>query len=469
MTADARLGCSIHSLVVKIGIEFDVYVGSSVVDMYAKCGWIWDARKMFDEMPEKNVVTWSGLICGYSQLGLLNECFSLFKIALSGIEDDAGFDTCINDFTYSGIIRVCGEATVQELGRQVHGHCVRTGFDSSSFVGGSLVTMYSKCGAVEDGYKVFDELPKRNLGVWNAMLFACAQHGHSNKAFDCFEEMCSSGIFPNFITFLHLLYACSHAGLVESGKLYFNLMVKHHNIEPSFKHYVCMVDLLGRAGKLKEAMELINKMPMEPNDTVWAALLTGCCIHNDTAMARFAASRLQETNSLSSGPLMLLCNTYTASGNYEAAAEARKVIRDKGIRKETGVSWVEFGNQIHTFVSSDRWHERSEEIYKKLEDVEREMRKFGYVPETREELGCILNEKKRLAGWHSERLAAAWWLVVVEQKERPIRVMKNLRVCVDCHTWFKLLTMCTGRIMILRDNSRFHRFVDGVCSCADYW
>ncbi|KAH9678887.1 hypothetical protein WN943_027550 [Citrus x changshan-huyou] len=458
---DFNAGASIHCLVVKIGYDFDVFVNSSLLDMYAKCGQLKTARKVFDEMPERNVVSWTGMIYGYAQSGETGEALSLFKQALYENLD-------VNDFTFSSVLNVCGNTTVLELGKQIHGLCVKTSFDSSSFVGSSLISLYSKCGVIEPAYRVFQEVRVRNLGMWNAMLIACAQHSHTNKVFDLFKEMERFGLKPNFITFLCVLYACSHAGLVEKGKYYFELMNKY-GVEPGAHHFASLVDVLGRAGKLQEAVSVIEKMPIAPTESVWGALLTGCRIHGNTELAAYAADRVFELGTVSPGMNVLLSNAYAAAGRWEDAAKARKMLRDRGVKKETGLSWVEEGNRVHTFVAGDRYHVRAREIYQKLEELGEEMEKAGYVPDTsfvlREVDG---DEKNQTIRYHSERLAIAFGMITFPP-DRPIRIMKNLRVCGDCHTAIKFMSKCSGRVIIVRDNNRFHRFEDGKCSCGDYW
>ncbi|KAL7582128.1 putative pentatricopeptide repeat-containing protein At5g52630 [Lactuca sativa] len=456
-----NVGRSVHCLALKTGYGFDVFVASSVVDMYAKCGKIEDARNMFDEMPMRNVVSWSGMIYGYAQLGEHEEALWLFKQAL--------FEKLeVNDFTFTSVIRVCGNTTLLGLGQQLHGLSLKLSFDSSSFIGSALISMYSKCGIIKPAYQIFQETPVKNLGMWNAMLIACAQHSHTNKAFELFQEMETSGMKPNFITFLCTLYACSHSGLVEKGKYYFNLM-KHYKIEPTDQHYASMVDIFGRANKLDEALSIIKEMPIKPTECVWGALLTGCRLHGNTELAAYAADKVFELGPVSSGMHVLLSNAYASVGRYEEAARARKMLRDTGVKKETGLSWVEEGNMVHTFAAGDRRHLRSKEIYEKLEDLEDEMVEAGYVADTSYVLREVGGEEKSMAiRYHSERLAIAFALITFKDK-RPIRVMKNLRICGDCHTAIKFMSKCCGRVIIVRDNNRFHRFEDGKCSCSDYW
>ncbi|CAL5380664.1 unnamed protein product [Camellia sinensis] len=432
------IGRSLHCFGLKTGFDVDVFVGSSVVDMYAKCGDIRDARKAFDGMPDRNVVSWSGMIYGYTQLGEDEEALTLFKQALWE-------DLDVNDFTFSSVVRVCGNSTLLELGKQIHGLCLKMSYDSSSFA--------------------FDEIPVKNLGMRHAMLIACAQHTHTNKTFDLFKQMESVRMKPNFITFLCVLYACSHAGLVEERQHYFQL-IKVYGIEPTDQHYASMVDLLGRAGKLQDAVSVINEMHIKPTESIWRALLTGCRIHEDTELAAYVADRVFELGPVSSGMHMLLSNAYAVAGRYEEAAKARKMLKDQGVKKEIGLSWIEEGNRVHKFAAGDRSHAKSREIFRKLEELGDEMERAGYVADTSFVLQEVdSDEKNQAIRYHSERLAIAFGLIALPP-ERTIRVMKNLRVCGDCHTAIKFMSKCSGRVIIVRDNSRFHRFEDGKCSCG---
>ncbi|KAK0597174.1 hypothetical protein LWI29_022573 [Acer saccharum] len=455
------VGGSIHCIVVKTGYEGDVFVGSSLVDMYAKCGDLKIARKVFDEMPERNVVSWCGMIYGYSEFGEDEEALKLFKQAVCT-------DLQVNDFTFASVISVCGDSTLLELGKQIHGLCVKTNFELSIFVGSSLISLYSKCGVIEAAYQVFEEMPMKNLGTWNAMLIACAQHAHTNKVLALFKEMGSFGMKPNFITFVCVLYACSHAGLVEKGKYFFGLM-KEYGIEPRPQHFSSLVDLLGRAGKLQEAVSIIEEMPIAPTESIWGALLTGCRIHGNTELAAYTADKVTDLGSMSAGMHVMIANAYAAAGRWEDAAKARKMLVDLGLKKETSLSWVEVGNRVHTFTSGDVRHLRTIEIYQKLEELEEEMERAGYVADTSSVLQDVDSiEKSQKIRYHSERLAIAFGMITFPP-DRPIRVMKNLRVCDDCHTAIKFMSKCSGRVIIMRDNSRFHRFEHGKCSCGDYW
>ncbi|KAJ4820101.1 pentatricopeptide (PPR) repeat-containing protein [Rhynchospora pubera] len=450
--SDPSLARSLHGLSLKTPFATDVFVLTSVLDMYAKCSLLKEAQKVFDEMPERNVVSWSALICGYADAGWHSSVLHLFRSALhDGVE--------VNDCTFSSVIRVCAETTMLGLGALLHGLAIKFNLDLSPFVGSALVSLYSKCGILDSSYKVFNEMPEKNLSAWNSVLIASAQHGNIGTVFNLFEAMQAAGFQPNYVTFLCLLTACSHAGLLDEGKRYFSLMPVY-GVEPGPEHYAAMADLLGRVGCISEALFFIQSMPIEPIESVWGALLTASRIHKDANTAAFAAQKLFEMGSRSPGMHMLLAGTYRAAGRHLEAAQARKAMRDSGLRKDAGLSWLEAGGVIHTFASGDQRHGRSVEIYRVLEEVGKRMEAAGYEPDT--------SGVHRNVRYHSERLAIGLGLLVVPEGV-PIRVMKNIRVCNDCHTAIKYLTKCTGRVVVLRDLNRFHRFENGTCSCGDFW
>ncbi|KAK6945317.1 Pentatricopeptide repeat [Dillenia turbinata] len=439
-------GLQLHAHILKLGLQTIPLISHHLINFYSKSQLPHFSRQIFEETPTKTATTWSSIISSFAQNELPLLAIQFFKSMLvNGVRPD--------DHIFP--------STVQGL-------CLKTSYDSSSFVGSALISLYSKCGVIEGAYMVFEDITVRNLGMWNSMLIACAQHAHTKEVFNLFKEVEGAGLKPNFISFLSVLYACSHAGLLEEGRYYFELM-KKYGIEPGPQHYASHVDLLGRAGKLQDAVSLIEEMPIEPTESVWAALLTGCRIHRDTELAAFAADRVFKLGSVSPGLYVLLSNAYAAVGRYEDAAKARKMLRDKGVKKETGLSWVEEGNKVHTFTSGDRSHAETNKIYQKLEELEDEMEHAGYVADTSFVLREVDSEEKKHAiRYHSERLAIAFGLISF-LPDKPIRVMKNLRICGDCHTAIKFMSKCSGRTIIVRDYNRFHRFEDGKCSCNEYW
>ncbi|KAK2994700.1 hypothetical protein RJ640_029437 [Escallonia rubra] len=316
----------------------------------------------------------------------------------------------------------------------MHAHILKFGFLSDVFAGNSLVNMYAKCGSIEEASCSFSEVPERGLVSWSAMIGGLAQHGHGQKALQLFDEMLEDGVTPNHVTLVSVLYACNHAGLVSEAKRYFKTMKKSYGVEPTQEHYACMIDLLGRAGKLNEATDLVDKMPFETNSSVWGALLGAARIHKDVELGQRAANMLFTLEPEKSGTRVLLANIYASVGSWEDVAKVRRLMKDG-----------------------------------KLEELGDLMAKAGYVPMLEIDLHNVDNsEKEILLSYHSEKLAVAFGLIVTPPGA-PIRVKKNLRVCIDCHTSFKFICKIASREIIVRDINRFHHFKDGSCSCGYYW
>lgn len=294
-------------------------------------------------------------------------------------------------------------------------------------------------------------------------------HGRARDALDHYQMMERAGVIPNDVVFIGVLNACSHAGLLDEGRAYFDRMVSVYGLSPRIEHYGCMIDMLGRAGLLKEAEELINNMPMEADDVIYKALLSACKIHCNVEIGASVANRLMELAPCDGGCNVLLSNFYASLGDWEAVAKVRLRMKELDIRKDPGSSWITVDGVTHEFVVEDKTHPRSEEIYSVLEEMSSKLRAVGYVPETS---GVLLNideeEKEGTLIYHSEKIAIAFGLISTRPRT-ALHVMKNLRVCVDCHSSIKLISKIYGRRIVVRDRNRFHHFEEGNCSCNDYW
>ncbi|KAH9320127.1 hypothetical protein KI387_021896 [Taxus chinensis] len=462
LAAALREGRQIHTLIVKILVEFNVFVESSLVDMYAKCGSTEDARKVFDKMPERDLVSWNAMIAGYAANSEDEEALDIFRQVQR-------VDMNQNQFTLSSALRACASLADLQEGVQVHSVATKSGFQSHVYVGTALVDMYAKCGSIKDAYTVFDRMPERNVAAWNAMIKGFAHHGRGNETLQIFEQMQQAGMKPDEITFVCVLSACSHAGLMNEGQHYFDSMMQDYGITPNIRHYACMADLLGRGGCLQEAEDLINKMPFEPNAAIWGSILGACRIHDNMELAGRAAERLFELEPKNAGNHVLLSNTYAAAGRWDDVEKVWKLMKDSGAKKDIGLSWIEAKSKVHVFVVGDRSHPLTEEIYSKLERLIQQMKESGYVPKTNFSLHDVEEQQKEhLLGYHSEKLALAFGLLIIPI-EVTIRIKKNLRMCGDCHTAFKFISNIAMREIIVRDTNRFHHFKNGVCSCGDYW
>ncbi|KAK8565255.1 hypothetical protein V6N12_058823 [Hibiscus sabdariffa] len=277
------------------------------------------------------------------------------------------------------------------------------------------------------------------------------------------------GLEPNDVTFLSLLYACSHCGLKDKGLDFFNLMTEKYGIKPGVHHYTCIVDLLGRSGCLNEAEAMIRSMPVKGDAIIWKTLLSACKIHKNADMARRVAEQVLKLDPLDSASYVLLANVHASEKRWHDVSEVRKTMRDRRVKKEPGVSWLEIKNQVHQFCMSDKAHPQSEEIDSYLKELTAEMKLHGYVPDTSLVLHDMDNEEKEYSlSHHSEKMAIAFALMKTPAGT-PIRVMKNLRICSDCHVAIKIISEIKNREIIVRDSSRFHHFQNGKCSCRDYW
>eukprot|EP01018_Ginkgo_biloba_P027695 Gb_25125 [translate_table: standard] len=486
-------GREVHEDIIRNGYLCDVFVGSALVDMYIKCGSVEDACNVFNKLPERNVVSWTAMITGYAQNGHVDDALKLFQeiperdavswtAMIAGYVQNGHFKEALkvfqqmlqtgmkrNSVTFASVLPACAHLAALEHGKEVHDDIIRNGFHGDIFVGNALVDMYAKCGSIETARKVFDIMPERAVVSWNTMILGYAMHGYGREALQLFEHMQYSSTKPNNITLVGVLSACCHAGLVDEGWQYFHRMSGDYNITPSVEHYCCMVDLLGRAGCLDEAEEFINKMPIKPDTAVWGSLLGACRIHTNIELGERVAKRLFDSNPESAAHYVLMSNIYAAAGRWDDVENVRKVMKDRRVKKIPGCSWIEVNKKMYAFFVGDKSHPQTQEIYAELERLSGQLKEVGYVPETNFVLHHVEEEQKEhVLCLHSEKLAIAFGLINTSPG-LPIRIIKNLRVCGDCHSAIKFISKIVERDIIVRDNNRFHHFKDGWCSCGDYW
>ncbi|KEH41004.1 pentatricopeptide (PPR) repeat protein [Medicago truncatula] len=446
----------------------DLAVINALIDMYAKCKSLEVARAMFDEIcpKDRDVVTWTVMIGGYAQHGDANHALQLFSEMFK-------IDNCIvpNDFTISCVLMSCARLSALNFGKQIHAYVLRRSLIYSDvlFVANCLIDMYSKSGDVDTAQVVFDSMSKRNAVSWTSLLTGYGMHGRSEDAFRVFDEMRKEALVPDGITFLVVLYACSHSGMVDRGINLFYRMSKDFGVDPGVEHYACMVDLLGRAGRLCEATRLINDMSMEPTPVVWISLLSACRTHSNIELAEFAAKKLLELKADNDGTYTLLSNIYANARRWKDVARIRYLMKRTGIKKRPGWSWVQGRKGMETFYVGDRTHSQSLKIYETLADLIQRIKAIGYVPQTNFALHDVDDEEKgdQLLE-HSEKLALAYAILTLPPGA-PIRITKNLRICGDCHSAITYISMIVEHEIILRDSSRFHHFKNGSCSCKGYW
>ncbi|KAL4300113.1 hypothetical protein S245_059401 [Arachis hypogaea] len=459
-----ELGRQLHAFVIHGGYREDVSVSNGLVDFYGKCGDIISAEIVFSRIGWKNVVSWCSMLAALVKNHEEERaCMVFMRAREEGVEP--------TDFMISSVISACAELGGLELGRTVHALSVKACVEENIFVGSTLVDMYGKCGSIENAEQVFGEMPTRNLVTWNALIGGYAHQGDVDMALHLFEEMTlgNCGITPSYVTLVSILSACSRAGAVDRGMQIFESMRVNYGIEPGSEHYACVVDLLGRSGFVERAYELIKRMPIHATISVWGALLGACRMHGKTKLGKIAAEKLFELDPDDSGNYVILSNMLAFAGRWEDATLIRKEMKEIGIEKNVGYSWIAVKNRVHVFQAKDNFHEKNSEIHAMLDKLKEEMKKAGYVPDTNLSLFDLEEEEKASEVWyHSEKIALAFGLIALPLGV-PIRITKNLRICADCHSAIKFVSRIVGREIIVRDNNRFHRFKDGWCSCKNYW
>ncbi|KAK7340709.1 hypothetical protein VNO77_21419 [Canavalia gladiata] len=459
-----RKGKEIHAHILRHGYEANIHVMTTLLDVYAKFGCVSYANSVFGAMPAKNFVSWSAMIACYAKNEKPMKALELFQLMML-----EACDSVPNSVTMVSVLQACAGLAALELGKLIHGYILRRGLDSILPVLSALITMYGRCGEILMGQRVFDKMKNRDVVSWNSLISIYSMHGFGKKAIQIFESMIHQGVSPSYISFITVLGACSHAGLVEEGKILFQSMLSKYSIHPGMEHYACMVDLLGRANRLDEAIKLIEDMHFEPGPIVWGSLLGSCRIHCNVELAERAGTMLFELEPRNAGNYVLLADIYAEAKMWSEAKSVMKLLEARGLQKLPGCSWIEVKRKIYSFVSVDEYNPQIEELHALLIKLSTEMKEQGYVPQTNVVLYNLdEEEKERIVLGHSEKLAVAFGLINTAKGD-TIRITKNLRLCEDCHAVTKFISKFANREILVRDVNRIHHFRDGVCSCGDYW
>ncbi|KAJ9564182.1 hypothetical protein OSB04_000148 [Centaurea solstitialis] len=465
---DLRGGLLFHGQLIKKGFHQNTHVGSGLIDFYSKCnGNMSDCKKVFEEIMEPDLVLWNTMVSGYSQNHDLSEealyCFR--QMQREGYRPD--------DCTFVCVISASSNLSSPTQGKQIHCLALKSDIPSNKIsVNNALIAMYSKCGNLQDARRLFDLMPEHNAVTLNSLIAGYAYHGFQMEALHLFDHMLETNISPTSITFISILSACAHTGKVEEGRKYFSLMTDKFGIEPEEEHFSCMIDLFGRAGKLEEAERLIENMPFNPGTVGWGALLGACRTHGNLELAVKAAEQCLLLEPSNAAPYVMLAHMYGKADKWEEVALIRRSMRNSGVKKNPGCSWIEINKKVHVFVAEDSSHPMLKEITKFWEELLEKMKRVGYVPDVKwaavRDRGIRKDEKETSLGRHSEKLAVVFGLLSTKDGE-PLFVMKNLRICGDCHNAIKIISGLTGREITVRDARRFHCFKEGQCSCGDYW
>ncbi|KAF7037863.1 hypothetical protein CFC21_048142 [Triticum aestivum] len=459
-----RTGTAIHAHSILLGFGSDRFVLTALLVLYSKCGQLGVARKLFDAIRDRSVVAWNAMISGYEQNGLAERAIEVYKEmqAVKAVPDS---------MTFVATLSACAQAGALDLGREVDRRIVSERMDISVFLGSALVNMYARCGVVDKARRWFDALQERNVVTWTSMIAGYGMHGHGHEAIKLFHLMRREGPPPNHVTFVAVLSACAHAGLVMEGRDAFACMKRIYGLVPRIEHYCSMVDMFGRAGLLDEAMQFISDyMPGEPGPEVWTAVLGACKMHKNFNLGVEVAERLIALEPENPSYHVLLSNIYALSGKMHHVEKVRNTMIKRRLKKQIGFSLIELGGTSHLFRMGEKSHPQTTEIYQYLEELIHRISAAGYMPETESVLHELEEEEREGAlRYHSEKLAVAYGLMMSVGSTTPIRVIKNLRICGDCHLAIKFMSSVENREIVVRDKHRFHHFKDGKCSCLEYW
>ncbi|GER57206.1 pentatricopeptide repeat (PPR) superfamily protein [Striga asiatica] len=486
-------GKQVHAHVLKFGLGQDPYCQNNLIHMYSEFELLDEAKTAFDNLEAKDDVSWTTLMSGLSRVGLVDRALDLFEskpvkngsmwnaVIAAHVQNDrfreafALFDRMreenveMDKFVAASMLSACTGLGALKRAESIYEHIKRRGVHIDHKLATTIIDAFCKCGRIEKAREIFRELPSKGISSWNCMIGGFAMHGRGKDAVELFKKMESEKtVKPDYITFVNLLGACAHSGLVEEGKYYFTYMTKAHGILPGMEHYGCLVDLLGRAGLLEEGKRVIDEMPIRADVGVLGALLGACKIHGNIDLVEEIGKQVLELEPENSGRYVLLANMYAKAGRYEEVAYIRKMMNDRGVKKLAGLSIVELDGTVHEFIAGGRAHPEAREVYAKVDEVLVRIMEYGYVPESDGMILTSEEENENPLFYHSEKLAIAYGLLKTKGGE-TIRVTKNLRVCRDCHEASKLISEVYDREIIVRDRNRFHHFRRGVCSCNDYW
>ncbi|KAM6545864.1 hypothetical protein CsatB_026600 [Cannabis sativa] len=459
-----RFCFQMHCLTVKTGFVSEVKVATALIKAYSDLGGkAADCYKLFLETScVWDIVSWTSIITIFAEREPEKALLLFSQLFQEGLVPDW--------YTYSIVLKACAGLVTERHASAVHSQVIKLSFEGDTVLANSLIHAYARCGSISMSKQVFDEIEDRDIISWNSMIKAYALHGQAREAIQLF---CQINIKPDPTTFVALLSACSHAGLVEEGIKMFDCMQRSYSIVPQVDHYACMVDLYGRAGRIHEAEKLIDEMPMEPDSVIWSALIASCRKYGNTQLAKFAAVKLKQLEPRNSLGYVQMSNIQCYSGNFDEAGAVWNEMKDYRVRKEPGLSWVEVGNRVHEFASGGQRHPEREIICSKLERLIGKLKEMGYVPETNLALYDLEEEQKEEHLYHHSEKLALMFSVINEghlnARGSVIRIVKNIRICVDCHNFMKLAANHLQREIMVRDSNRFHHFKDGICSCNDYW
>ncbi|XP_062102305.1 pentatricopeptide repeat-containing protein At2g22410, mitochondrial-like [Humulus lupulus] len=401
-SCDLDLGRFVHLHIEITGVEIDQIVRNALLDMYAKCGSLKSSQTVFDTMSDKNVVSWTSLVCGYAKNGLIESAKAVFdKMPVKNVVSWNAMISCYvregrfnealalfskmqrskvipDKATLVSILSACSQIGNSVMGEEIYKYICNSNMELGVTLWNSLADMFAKCGALETALHLFLKSPEKNIVSWNVIIGALALHGCGPKAIEMFEDMQARGVLPDTFTFTGLLSACSHSGLVDAGRYYFDRMKSFYGISPELEHYACMVDLFGRVGLLGEAVRLIGGMTLKPDVVIWGALLGACRIHGNVEIGKQILKQLLELGPHSSGPYVLLSNIFCEAKRWEDAKKIRALMKDGKVTKSRAISFIEINNHVNEFMADDQRHQLSSSIYTMIDQLTDHLRSCSF-------------------------------------------------------------------------------------------
>ena len=474
-------GRQLHMRILRERIPIRTVLAAAIVTMYSKCGSLQEARAVFsqskstqpsrghrpNELSEDHVHLWTAMITALIEHGHADEALDVYREMVNQREIQP------DEVAFLSALTACGLADDLEQGRDIHRQLTRMK-QADNGLAAAIVTMYSRCGSLTEARKAFEESVTANNGdtmLWTSMITSYGHHGHGKEALDLYHRMENAGVLVNDVTLVGVLNACSHAGLVEEGQEVFASMSNRHAIRRDIRHFNCLIDLLGRAGQLAKAEEVISQLPIGivADSATWMTLLGASRIVGDINCAERAARALIQLTPDAAGLYVTLANIYAAQHKWADQERVLADMKDRKITKIPGISRVRVNGQLCEFIAGDKSHPHIEKIHQKLHTLLEQIKQAGYRPSLHWVLHDISDEEKEdKLCTHSEKLAIAWALIA-SPPDSVIRVTKNLRVCGDCHTATAFISLVTKREIVVRDANRFHHSKDGKCSCNNYW
>ncbi|XP_057501463.1 pentatricopeptide repeat-containing protein At4g35130, chloroplastic isoform X2 [Actinidia eriantha] len=455
-------GKTIHGFAIRKGFLPHLVLETALIDMYGKCGKVKFARKIFNHMSERNLVSWNAMIAAYVQNGHNSEALELFQdLWREPFNPDAT--------TITSILPAYAEVALLREGKQIHSYIMKLNIGSSTFISNSLVYMYAKCGDLQTAREIFDRLLNKDVISWNSIIMAYAIHGFGENSVKLFSEMREEGIKPNASTFVSLLTSCSIAGMTEEGWEYFNSMKTDYGIDPGIEHYGCMLDIIGRSRNLELAKHFIDEMPLVPTARIWGSLLVASRHNRNIELAELAAKHILSLEHDNTGCYVLLSNMYAEVGRWEDVERIKRLMNNGGFERNTGYSTVENNGKTYKFNNLDMSHINTSLIYDVMYIISKKIREDIYVHNvTKFRPLDVIRKRLTSPECHSVRLAICFGLISVSLGS-PVLVRKNIRICEACHSAAKKISEVTGREVIVGDPKMHHHFRNGRCSCGDYW